>query len=65
MKVADTPEFFTAKEVAARWKVSPATVYRAINSGELTALRIGGSVRVALSTVETIEQQGMPLPEVA
>lgn len=38
--------FMTVSEVAAMLRVSPMTVYRLINAGELPAVRIGRSFRV-------------------
>jgi len=39
--------YMTPAEVAADLRVSPMTVYRLIHSGELAAVRIGRSFRVA------------------
>lgn len=44
--------FYTVAEVAAAWRISKMTVYRLVNSGELTAVRIGRSFRVPMSAVE-------------
>lgn len=38
--------YLTVGEVAAMLRVSPMTVYRRINAGELPAVRIGRSFRV-------------------
>jgi excisionase family DNA binding protein len=42
-----TTRLLKADELAARWGLHRATVYRMIARGELPALRIGGSIRVA------------------
>jgi excisionase family DNA binding protein len=41
-------EYLTPKEIAALLRVSPMTVYRMINDGEMRGIRVGGrSMRVA------------------
>ncbi|MGH3570103.1 MAG: helix-turn-helix domain-containing protein, partial [Pseudonocardia sp.] len=45
MQVEDT-RYLRVKAVAEMFDVSEASIYRAIRSGQLDALRIGGSVRV-------------------
>jgi excisionase family DNA binding protein len=67
MQVEST-ELFTVKTVAAMFRVSPATVYRLVESGELPALRIGrgkGAVRitdVAISTYRAKAATNRPVP---
>jgi excisionase family DNA binding protein len=41
-----TTRLLKADEVAARWGLHRATVYRLVQRGELPALRIGGSIRI-------------------
>jgi excisionase family DNA binding protein len=41
-----TPRLLKADELAERWGIHRATIYRLIKRGALPALRIGGSVRV-------------------
>jgi excisionase family DNA binding protein len=41
-----TPRLLKADELAARWGLHRATVYRLVQRGELPALRIGGSIRI-------------------
>jgi excisionase family DNA binding protein len=41
-----TPKLLKASEVAERWDLHRATVYRLVQSGQLPALRIGGSIRI-------------------
>lgn len=38
--------FLTVAEVAQQMRVSKMTVYRLVNAGDLTAIRVGRSVRV-------------------
>jgi excisionase family DNA binding protein len=45
--------FLTVQEVADLMRVSSMTVYRLIKSGELPAVRVGRSFRVAESDVDT------------
>jgi len=40
-------DFLTVAEVAAQMRVSKMTVYRLVHSGELEAVRVGRSFRVA------------------
>jgi excisionase family DNA binding protein len=40
-----TPRLLKADELAKRWGLHRATVYRLVQRGELPALRIGGSIR--------------------
>ena len=46
------PEFLTVNETAERYKVSPRTIKRWIDSGELKARRIGRSIRIPVSSLE-------------
>src|SRR5262249_18377899 len=41
-----TPKLLKASELAERWGLHRATVYRLVQRGELPALRIGGSIRI-------------------
>ena len=43
---------FTPREVAVRYKLSVATVYRLIGRGEIPAIRIGGQFRVPADALE-------------
>lgn len=42
-----TQEYFTVAEMAKRWRLSEVQVYRLIWSGELPAVRVGRSWRIA------------------
>lgn len=46
---------FTLAELARRWHVSTDTVRRMIQRGELTAFRVGRSMRVPAEAVDAIE----------
>lgn len=50
-----TPRYFRVKAVAERFDVSPSTIYRAIETGELAAVKIGGSLRVPAEAVHAFE----------
>lgn len=50
MHLYSTP-FYQVKAVARMLNVSPATVYRLINRGELGCWRVGSSIRVPESAV--------------
>lgn len=49
---ADPHRFMTANEVAAVLRVSRATVYRLIHTGDLPGMWVGRSVRVSRRIVE-------------
>jgi excisionase family DNA binding protein len=46
------PKFLTIAEVAAMMRVSKMTVYRLVHGGELPAVRVGRSFRVAEKDVD-------------
>jgi excisionase family DNA binding protein len=48
--------FYKVKAVAERYDVSPATIYRAIQAGALTALKIGGAVRIPEHALKAFEE---------
>jgi len=48
MSGVDTPELLSLREAACRLNVSPQTIRRRIATGELRALRLGGSDRFPL-----------------
>jgi excisionase family DNA binding protein len=50
----------TVEEVAARWAVSPKTLYGMIQRGELVARRIGRVLRIPRAEVESVEQASAP-----
>ena len=50
--------FLTVQEVAQLMRVSSMTVYRLIKSGELPAVRVGRSFRVAEGDVDTYLASG-------
>ena len=52
------PRFLTPAEVAEDLRVSAMTVYRLIKSGDLPAVRVGRSFRVAESDVDTYLASG-------
>ncbi len=52
-----TPTMMTVDELAARWAVSPKTIYGMIERREIVALRVGRLVRISRSHVENLEQQ--------
>lgn len=48
------PTFYDVAEVAVMLKMSRMTVYRAINSGELRAVRIRGRLLVPAAVIENL-----------
>jgi excisionase family DNA binding protein len=51
-RTATAPTFYDVAEVAAMFKMSRMTVYRAINSGELRAIRIRGRLLIPAAVIE-------------
>jgi len=59
MQVEST-QMYRVKDIAGRWDVSPATVYRLVESGQLPALRFGtgkGALRVTSEALAAYEAQ--------
>lgn len=50
-----TTQYLRVKAVADRYDVSVATIYRAIQAGELQALRIQGAVRIPADALAAYE----------
>lgn len=50
-------EYSTVHEVAERLRVSPMTIYRLVQQGELPSVTIGRSIRVLWSGVEEYLQE--------
>lgn len=48
--------FLTAKEAAARLRVSNMTIYRLCDSGELESVRAGGSRRIPAQAVDEYQR---------
>lgn len=59
------PPYHRVKAVAARWAVSPSTIYREIEAGRLAAVRIGTSVRVSDEALLTYERRYLLAVETA
>ena len=51
-RTATAPTFYDVAEVAEMFKMSRMTVYRAINSGELRAIRIRGRLLIPAAVIE-------------
>lgn len=61
---ADTPAFFTVNELAARFSVTPITIRRLADSGELPAVRFGRVLRFDPADVDAYlaRQRGAKRP---
>ncbi|MCD2193586.1 helix-turn-helix domain-containing protein [Actinomycetospora endophytica] len=57
-----TPTFYDVAEVATMFKMSRMTVYRAINSGELRAIRIRGRLLVPAAVIEGLVAEATAEP---
>lgn len=57
--------WLSVKEVAARWRISPMTIYRMVDAGDLTAHAFGRGrlFRITLSDVEQYEKANVLVPE--
>lgn len=55
-KLASPPTMMTVDELAARWAVSPKTIYGMIERREIVALRVGRLVRISRSHIENLEK---------
>jgi excisionase family DNA binding protein len=58
-----TPTFYDVAEVANMFKMSRMTVYRAINSGELRAIRIRGRLLVPAAVIESLVAEATAEPD--
>ena len=59
------PKFLTVAEVAAMMRVSKMTVYRLVHAGDLTAVRVGRSLRVPEEAVHEYLRGALPPRESA
>lgn len=50
----DEPLFYTVRETAQLTRLSAASVYRAVERGELPSVRIGGSLRIPRAAIEEL-----------
>lgn len=48
----------TVEQLAERWDVNPRTIRKAIDRGEIKAMRVGRIIRISRSHVEHLEQAG-------
>lgn len=51
MQEQGTAQYLRVKAVAKRFDVSPSTIYRAIKSGRLDSVTIGGTVRIPAAAI--------------
>jgi excisionase family DNA binding protein len=50
----------TIRQASERWQVSNSTVRRLIESGRLSAVRIGSQLRIPLPAAESYERSSFP-----
>ncbi len=62
-KQLEDPGLLTVKEVALAVRVSPATVYRLVQAGELGAVRVGRSIRVKAEDLRAFLESRRVVPE--
>lgn len=59
-------QLLTADELAKRWQINPAHVYRLTRAGAIPAVRLGRYYRYRLEAIEAFERDGgVSAPEVA
>lgn len=56
--VSPADRLLTAEDVAARWQVAKAQVYRQAREGRLPSVKIGRYYRFRLSAIEDFEAEG-------
>lgn len=54
---AASPQYLRVAQVAARWNLGVSTVYRLIETGEISHIRFGESIRVPLGAVLEYERR--------
>ena len=60
----DDMKYLMVSEVAKRVRVSKMTIYRLVHTGELDAIRIGRSIRILNSSVESyLRENGIIINE--
>lgn len=59
-----TRTMMTVEELAERWGVHQQTVRKAIDNGQIKAVRVARAIRIARSHVEHLEASGSPLKKV-
>ena len=65
MAVVTQRQTVNVTEVADQLGISPASVYRAIERGEIPALRVGSRIVVLKTTVEAMLQAAVPTEKAA
>ena len=60
MPVTAEPEIYTVEEVAAKLRVSPRTVYRMVQRGELRGVRVGDLYRIPREAFEAFMRGERP-----
>jgi hypothetical protein len=56
-------EWWTAQELANRWRLSPSQVCKMCKRGVIVAKRMEGVWRIHLSAIEAYEADGKPQPK--
>lgn len=53
--------WWTPREVANRFRVSPTTILRLLNAGSIVGKKVGGQWRVNVAAVNEYERDGLPV----
>ncbi|OXM43456.1 helix-turn-helix domain-containing protein [Amycolatopsis alba] len=61
---AEKPRFFSVNEAARILRMSPMTLYRAINSGSFPAIRVRGRLTVPAGAIDKMEKAALYRNEV-
>jgi excisionase family DNA binding protein len=60
MPVATEPDIYTVEEIAEKLRVSPRTVYRMVQRGEIRGLRVGDLYRIPRESFEAFMRGEKP-----
>ncbi|MEW2507654.1 helix-turn-helix domain-containing protein [Amycolatopsis sp. NPDC047767] len=56
---SEGPRFYTVKAAADLLRVSPMTIYRAVEAGEFPAVRTRGRISIPAKAIDLMEQEAM------
>lgn len=61
-ETASNGHLFTAEQLAERWALTPAAVYRLTRRGAIPTVRLGRYYRYRIDAIEAFEERGGCLP---
>ena len=57
---AAPPDVLTVAEAAARLRVSPKSIYKAVKNGQLPVVRVGRTIRIPVHALERMLERSAP-----